>query len=435
MMEKETKFKQTEIGMIPEDWKVEEIREVAEVVGGGTPSTKISEYWNGDIAWITPRDLSTFKFRYIKRGERNITKNGLENSSAKLLPKGTVLLTTRAPVGYLAIADNQVTTNQGFRSLIPNNKSISEFLFYLLKRNVEILKSNASGTTFGELSGSRLKALQFAFPDVEEQQSIAKILSDLDDKIELNQKMNKTLEAIGQAIFKHWFVDFEFPNEEGKPYKSSGGKMIDSELGKEIPKGWRVVKIRDIIKLNKRGISPNYVNEGVPVINQKCIRDFRIIDEDIKFQNKEDPVPDYAFIKPFDILINSMGVGTLGRIAQISTVREKKMIHSCISIVRADPEKIHPLILGYYFKNIQSQIENMGEGTTGQTSLKNKLLDEIDFVLPSKDIQNKISHLFEEINYRIDENIFEISILSQIRDAILPKLMSGKMRVPLEEKE
>ena len=140
-MKQKSKLKQTEIGMIPEDWVLNSLGEVAEVVGGGTPSTKNPDYWDGDIAWVTPRDLSTFKFRYIKRGERNITKEGLNNSSAKLVPKGTVLLTTRAPVGYLAIADNEVATNQGFRSLIPNDKTLTEFLFYLLKKNVEILKS------------------------------------------------------------------------------------------------------------------------------------------------------------------------------------------------------------------------------------------------------------------------------------------------------
>ena len=195
-MRQKSKFKQTEIGMIPEDWEVESIGEVAEVIGGGTPSTKNSEYWEGDIAWITPRDLSNFKFRYIKRGERNITKKGLENSSAKLLPKGTILLTTRAPVGYLAIADNPATTNQGFHSLTPNNKATSEFLFYLLKKNVEMLKSNASGTTFGELSGSRLKALKFAFPNVTEQSAIAKILSHLYSKIKLNHKIKKKRKKI-----------------------------------------------------------------------------------------------------------------------------------------------------------------------------------------------------------------------------------------------
>ena len=147
-----TEFKQTELGSIPESWDVSTIADVAEVVGGGTPSTEDGDNFGGDVPWITPKDLSDNQFRWIRRGERNITRKGLANSSAKLLPKGAVLLTTRAPVGYVAIAENEVTTNQGFRSLIPKDATSSEFLYYLLKLNTEYLRSNASGTTFGELS-------------------------------------------------------------------------------------------------------------------------------------------------------------------------------------------------------------------------------------------------------------------------------------------
>ncbi len=142
---------------IPEGWKKVKLGEVAEIIGGGTPKTKISEYWNGDIPWLTPRDLSNFKGVYISHGERFITKLGLENSSAKLLPPGTVLLTSRAPVGYLAIAKNEIATNQGFRSLIVREGYNNLFVFYLLKNNIEYLKSQATGTTFGEISGSTLK--------------------------------------------------------------------------------------------------------------------------------------------------------------------------------------------------------------------------------------------------------------------------------------
>ena len=208
MTKQQTKFKQTEIGKIPEEWKIKKIADVAEVVGGGTPSTKIPQYWEGEIAWITPRDLSNYLSVHISRGERNITQEGLENSSAKLLPKGAVLLTSRAPIGYVVIADNEMTTNQGFRSLIPKEKeSCSEFLYYLLKWKCSFLKSMAFGSTFGELSGTTLKNLEFLFPNLAEQLAISKILSSLDAKIELNNKMNKTLEAIGQALFKKWFID------------------------------------------------------------------------------------------------------------------------------------------------------------------------------------------------------------------------------------
>jgi len=225
---------------LPEGWEVRKLGEVANVIGGGTPSTKKSEYWNGDIPWITPKDLSNYSFKYICKGERNISREGLKNSSAKLLPPGTILLSSRAPIGYVAIAKNELTTNQGFRSFITNEDKLNyEFLYYWLKTKKKVLESLAGGSTFKEISGTTIKNLEILLPPLKEQQKIAEILSSLDEKIELNIKMNKTLEEMAKAIFKRWFIDFEFPNEEGKPYKSSGGEFINSELG-EIPKGWKV---------------------------------------------------------------------------------------------------------------------------------------------------------------------------------------------------
>ncbi|HHV7009558.1 TPA: restriction endonuclease subunit S, partial [Haemophilus influenzae] len=192
------------------NWKVMKLSEVATIVGGGTPSSSKSEYFeNGNIPWITPKDLSGYNKRYISKGERNITELGLKNSSAKLLPKNTVLLTSRAPIGYVAIASNEISTNQGFKSLVLNNGHIPEFFYYLLKNNVHILESRATGSTFKEISGQILKDTELSIPTPDIQQKIVDILSPLDDKIELNTQINQTLEQIAQALFKSWFVDFD----------------------------------------------------------------------------------------------------------------------------------------------------------------------------------------------------------------------------------
>ena len=224
------------------------LSEIGQIVAGGTPKTKIEEYWNGDVPWITPKDLSSHAGMYISRGERNISQVGLDNSSAKLLPKGTVLFTSRAPIGYVAIARNEVTTNQGFKSIIVDDENDNIFIYYLLKNNIDIIENHANGSTFKEISGSVMKSLEFGIPSLREQKAIAHILSTLDDKIEVNNQINKTLENMAQAIFKQWFVDFEFSNEDGEPYKSSGGEMIDSELG-EIPEGWETVKLGDYVEV------------------------------------------------------------------------------------------------------------------------------------------------------------------------------------------
>ena len=177
------------------EWKECTIADIGTVVGGATPSTKKSEnYEGGTIAWITPKDLSMFSGRYIKCGERNITKEGLNSCSAQLLPANTVLFSSRAPIGYVAIAANEVCTNQGFKSIIPNEDTDSLFLYYLLKYNKENIENMGSGTTFKEVSGNTMKGIRVKVPkSIEDQRKIASILGTIDDKIEENEKINNNL--------------------------------------------------------------------------------------------------------------------------------------------------------------------------------------------------------------------------------------------------
>jgi type I restriction enzyme, S subunit len=241
------------------DWRELRIDEVAEVIGGGTPSTKDEGNFGGDIPWLTPKDLSDYQYRYISRGARNISEQGLSGSGARLLPKGSVLLTSRAPVGYVAIAADPVTTNQGFRSLIPRDGHSAEFLYYLLKANTAHLVAHATGTTFAELSGSTLRGLKFTFPPPREQQAIASILGSLDDKIELNRRTNATLEEIARTLFKSWFVDFDpvRVKMEGRPPPGMDAETAslfpdsfeDSVLG-PVPEGWQVGTLGDHLELS-----------------------------------------------------------------------------------------------------------------------------------------------------------------------------------------
>lgn len=179
------------------EWIECKISDIGTVVGGATPSTKKSEnYENGTIAWITPKDLSTFSGRYIQCGERNITEIGLKSCSTQLLPKNTVLFSSRAPIGYVAIAANEVCTNQGFKSVIPNEATDPLFLFYLLKYNKDKIEAMGSGTTFKEVSGNTMKNIIVRVPsDKEVQKNIASILGTLDDKIEENERINNNLAA------------------------------------------------------------------------------------------------------------------------------------------------------------------------------------------------------------------------------------------------
>ena len=171
------------------------ISSLGSVVGGGTPSTKHDEYYDGDIAWITPKDLSGHHGRYISHGERSISSEGYNNSSAQKLPAGTVLFSSRAPIGYIAIAKNELCTNQGFKSIVPKpDVCNSDFLYYLLSYYKSDIEAIASGTTFMEVSGTALKNFVVKIPDLSTQEAIAGVLSSFDDKIELNTQINQNLE-------------------------------------------------------------------------------------------------------------------------------------------------------------------------------------------------------------------------------------------------
>lgn len=172
------------------DWEVKKLGEIASVVGGGTPSTQIPSYWNGSVNWFTPTEIGLNKYTYGSL--RKITNEGLKNSSAKMLPQGTILLTTRAGIGDLSILMNKGCTNQGFQSLIAESDVSDEFLYYLVSTLKNILIQNASGSTFLEISPNNIKQIEVKIPKLAEQIAIASILSDLDAEIEsLEQKRDK----------------------------------------------------------------------------------------------------------------------------------------------------------------------------------------------------------------------------------------------------
>ena len=177
------------------------LSDIGEVVGGATPSTKNPDNYDGNIVWITPKDLAGYNKVYISKGERNITEIGFKSCSTKILPKNSVLFSSRAPIGYVAISENDLCTNQGFKSIIPNNKIDYKFLYYLLKHNKNYIASKGSGSTFKEVSGSVMKEIELSIPkNIHDQKKISKILFDIDKKIELNNEINNNLYKISKQL-------------------------------------------------------------------------------------------------------------------------------------------------------------------------------------------------------------------------------------------
>ncbi len=414
--------------MSSKGWKKYKLEDIAEIVGGGTPSTANSDYWGGEIPWLTPRDLSINQNRFVCHGERNITKLGLENSSAKLLPAGSILLTSRAPIGYLAIASNPICTNQGFKSLIPNTQIVDGlFLYYLLRNNVDYLKSVGVGTTFAEISGGVLRQLEFDFPDLPTQRQIAETLSALDDKIELNRQTNATLEAIAQAIFKEWFVDVRYPG--------ATGEMVDSELG-PIPRGWRVGILSEVLSSIESGSRPKGgvgdLAEGIPSIGAENINGLGFYDF-----SKEKFVSEEFFaklksgiVKSEDVLLYKDGA-SLGRKTMFMDGFPHQIcaINEHVFILRSN-NLINQLFLyfwldqSYMTENIKSLNSNSAQPGINQPAVRS-----LPILIPEKTISEKFEQIVKPLLSKLFNDCKESYSLSLLRDKLLPKLMSGEIQI------
>ena len=414
------------LGLKLSDWKKVKLSELGTIVGGGTPSTKKEEYYGGDIPWITPKDLANFGERYIEHGSRNITLAGLENSSAKILPVGSILFSSRAPIGYIAIASNNVSTNQGFKSIIPNSDVDSLFLYYLLKFNKDKIENMGSGTTFKEVSASIMKSIEVFIPtEIVEQRKISAILGAIDDKIENNKKINHHLEQMAQAIFKSWFVDFE-PFGGVKPFDWQEGvfsEIVSSTLsgdwGKENPMG-------------------NY---------QKMVYCMRGADlPEITFGNKGKMPVRYILPKNFtnkqltanNIVIEISGgspTQSTGRCALItqSLLDRYECDMVCTNFCRAiKPKEGYSEFIYYYWRylyehNVMFLYEN---GTTGIKNLDiSSFLENEKIIIPTLNSVHKFSNIVQKLRNTIATNGLEIEKLTNLRDTLLPKLLSGEISV------
>lgn len=197
---KDGKFVDSELGMIPEGWKVGRLDEIADVVGGSTPSKAKPEYYTQKgIAWLTPKDLSNHPAVYTSRGEIDITEEGYNSTSTKLMPKGTILFTSRAPIGYISIAQNDICTNQGFKSLVPK-KAGTCFLYCFLKYVTPEIENKSTGSTFKEASGALMKSLQVIMPEQKVFEDFEEIVCPLFARIESLEKENSRLSLLRDTL-------------------------------------------------------------------------------------------------------------------------------------------------------------------------------------------------------------------------------------------
>mgnify|MGYP003407876647 CR=1 FL=1 len=382
--------------------------EIADLIGGGTPKTSEPLYWDGDIPWLSVKDF-VGDSKYVFSTEKHITKLGLENSSTKLLQKDDIIISARGTVGEMAMIPFPMSFNQSCFGLRANGDLVDpHFLYYYTKTKVKELKGNSHGSVFDTITRATFDNIICLLPSLEEQRRIAGILGAIDDKIENNRRINTNLELQAQALYKQWFVDFEFPNEEGKPYKTSGGKMVDSELG-QIPEGWRVQTFGDLIKPQKgKNITRAQVTIGsVPVVAgglmPSCYHNT---------SNTHCPV----------VTISASGANA-GYV---------KMYH--MPIWAADCSYIDDTISKYvHFAYVfltynQTSIYHKQQGCA-QPHIYPSHLMELQFICPTLDILDKFESWSKKIYKLIGTNIQENETLATLRDTLLPKLMNGEIKL------
>ena len=200
------KFKETPIGKIPVDWEVTQLSDACEVIGGSTPSTTNKEYWNGNILWATPTDITALKGRAIEDTKQKISAKGLSSCSANLLPEGSILMTSRATIGACAINTKPMATNQGFTSLICKGKSYNWFIYYLVAQYHKELERLATGSTIREISKKSVKLIHLPLPPLSEQKKIAEILSNVDDVIEETDRIIEKTNELKKGLMQKLYV-------------------------------------------------------------------------------------------------------------------------------------------------------------------------------------------------------------------------------------
>ena len=398
----------------------------APIQNEGIPSIRTTDIKNGFLDF---------------KSANKVSEETYKQWTQRLEPQPNDLILAReAPVGQVGIVPKGQRVCLGQRTVLirPNQQKVYPFylLYLLLSREIQHkMKVRSSGSTVEHLNMSDIRNLQLPeLPSLERQKEIGDTLKNLDAKIENLRRQNETLEQIARSLFKHWFIDFEFPNADGKPYKSSGGAMVASELG-DIPEDWKIEKLGDLTQTITKGTTPttlkkDFVTSGINFIKAESITEnhtleklkFAYIDEDTNLFLKR------SIVQEKDILYTI--AGTIGRYAMITSSNLPANTNQAVAIIRPDAEKIDPEYLLCYFASINYRHYLSSRIVQAvQANLSLGVLSDSPITIPEQRIKNMFSELIVPIFAKKEFNQQQIQTLTKTRDSLLPKLMSGQLRV------
>ena len=391
--------------MTSKEWKICKLGNIIKLIGGGTPKTSISEYWNGNIPWISVKDFNNDN-KKVYVTEKTITKLGLNKSATKLLQKGDIIISARGTVGEIAVVSKPMAFNQSCYGIkaIPNIVQ-DDFLYYLLKNSIQYLKHNTHGSVFDTITKETFEKINILLPPLEVQEKIAEVLSSLDNKIELNNRINNNLEQQAQAIFKSWFVDKE--NKNRKTCKAE--EYFDISIGKTPPRKepqWFTHQNSDTkwVSIADMGNCGVYICDTSEYLLPEAISKFNVC------------------LVPKDTVILSFKL-TVGRIA---ITNEMMTTNEAIAHFKTNNKTINEYLY-LYLKNFN--FKTMGSTSSIATAVNSKIIKAMPFIIPTNEELSIFHKITNPIFKQIKANQLESKNLTQIRYALLPKLMSGEIDV------
>ncbi|MFV5516936.1 restriction endonuclease subunit S [Acinetobacter gerneri] len=423
------------LGEIPSHWELKSSKLLFSIVNGSTPKSGVEQFWEGDITWVTPSDLSKITSFEISESSRSITQKGLDSCGTSLVPSGSLILSCRAPIGSLAITTKDVCTNQGCKSLVVKAQLNNKFMYYFFSASTEQLNILGRGTTFLELSSDELGNFKLPFPKVKEQSVIANFLdhetAKIDSLIEKQLKLIELLKEKRQAVISHAVTEGLNPDV---PMKDSGVEWLG-----QVPEHWKVVKIKNLSKIISKGTTPttmggDFVTEGVRFLKAENIGKSPMVN----------PFPEFYITENIDAQLsrsrleeNDVLVIIAGATTGLSSVLQKDLLpantNQAVSFIRPK-EKVYAEWISYWLSTQFAQsLIWMGAVQAAQPNLSMENLGNINITLPSveeiEQVLVAVNKKLSQIDKLIQRNIQAIELIKERRTALISSAVTGKIDV------
>jgi type I restriction enzyme S subunit len=389
-------------------WEIKTLGEISEIMNGGTPDTTVPKFWDGENLWITPKDMGKLESIYVDDTLRKITNEGLKNSSAKILPPNSIILSSRAPIGHLAINTKPISTNQGCKGLVPKKGVDTLFLYYFLSKSIDLLNSLGTGATFKELSGSKLGTVEIPLPPLPEQQRIVSILDEAfaaiaKAKANAEQNLKNAKELFDVYLHKYYTSKEE---------------------------GWEAKNLKEVAEyFNGLTYSPKDVsNEGIIVLRSSNVQNDELDFDDIVRVNLT--VKEKIIVKDGDILMCSRNGSArlVGKTATIKNLNEEMTFGTFMMIIRS---QYNPY-LSWFFKSTDFRNQIKGGENTMINQITRYMLDDIVLSFPPIDKQNEIVKKLDALSIEIKklDTIYnqKINDLEELKKSVLQKAFSGELK-------